>query len=114
MLQMHAGLRLSRAARRVKPECRVILAGNGGLQFIGAALQQIVESQHPRGSFALHHNRFEITQLLARDRLHQRKQGIPDDRDPRPRIVEQILVVLRLEQSVDGHSNRADLDRPKE
>ena len=49
-----------------------------------------------------------------RNRGDRRQQGVADDGDPRRRVLQNVAIVRRLPQRVDGNRDRPDLDGAEE
>src|SRR5580704_11462794 len=56
----------------------------------------------------------QVAEMTRRNRSYLRKHGITDQRHPRLSVVENILILCRLKQSVRGNRHRADFDGSEE
>ena len=102
------------ASRGVQPERRIVPTrglGDAVGSFVG---EQLVERQHVGAVRLADHDDLAKTPMAgARDVLHLRQQRRADDEHAGAHVVEQVAVIRFFQKRVDGHCDRADLERAK-
>ena len=110
-MRVHGALGRAGGAGRIQPEARLVGDGLDALEVVAAALEQRVE--RPVASLVRHHHVAQAGQS-RRQAVERRQQRAGHEQHAGARVAEHVLVVLGLEQRVDGHRHDAGLDRTQE
>ena len=111
VLQVNAPLRRAGAAGGIQPVGRRVPAGRLGIEDIGPFADERARSLRIRVS---HDDVADHAAHIGGDALELRQKLRTDDDDARPRVANDVLIVLRFPQRVQRHRHRADLDRAEE
>src|SRR5438477_171823 len=113
VMEMHATLWSRGAAGGIEPECRIIFASRFRLQIGRGCFNQLAKVEKSAGRLSNEYGCFQIAKFLSWNLLPLRKQNFADYCDSRPSVIQQMLILVRFEESIDGNGHRADLDCAK-
>src|SRR3982751_122226 len=113
MLQVNTCLGESRGPGGVQPKGGIIFAGALRLQFRRGIVDPVFEMNSVMPVGPKDNDVFQVAKLSFRNGFNLRIKRLADNGYARPRVVQQVFVVGRLEEGVDLNGHGADLDCSK-
>ena len=110
VVQVHGGLGRTRRTGRVQPEGDVVLGRVRRVELVRLRGHELGQPDLPRPGPARHHELPQEPEMRP-DRFDRRCQVLAGDDDRGAAVVQDVLVIARLEERVRRHRHGADLQR---